>query len=163
MNYFTAEMDLSLVFRWLRSKIEVTENNIQITEPTTLLHVIPVGKADQNIPMSNVTASQVISHVRGKMLAGGIFLALCSLTSVTQEPLPALLGLAVSVLIIAGAFQSTLFIQRGGNDYAVSVPFTQAGKLRAVHNAIQGALEYTENKKNVTTNTDRIIEALDRK
>lgn len=164
MKNTTTNMNLSLLFRWLHGKITVTQNNIQISMPTTMLGVIPVGTADQNIPMSNITASQVVKHVYGKMLIGGLFLMLMGESSFSLgDRLPGILIMAIGAIVVIGSFKETLVIQRGGSDYAVSVPFTQGAKLRAVQGAICEALDYTENKKDVTANTDRIIDVLERK
>lgn len=76
---------------------------------------------------------------------------------------PGIVTLALGLIVIIGSFKETLVIQRGGNDYSVSVPFTQGAKLKAVQSAICDALDYTENKKDVTGNTDRIIDVLKQK
>lgn len=164
MKNFETDFCSSLLFRWLHGKITVTNNTVQMHIPNTLLGLIPVGAQDESIPMSNISAVALSKHINGGSFFIGLLLALCGLSGASEAIFIGIFWLLVGGLIIFNSFRTVLNIQRSGSNYMISVPtYTDASKLAAAQTAIQESLVYTEDKKDVTANTDRIIDAINRK
>lgn len=164
MKNFETDFCSSLLFRWLHSKITVSNSTIQVHTLNTLLGLIPVGAQDESIPMSNISSVALSKHITFGSFFLGLFFVMIGLDGLSSSLFAALFWLIVGGLIVLNSFRTVMNIQRSGSNYLISVPtFTDASKLVAAQTAIQESLVYTEDKKDVTANTDRIIDAIHQK
>jgi len=162
MEARSVSFSLSLLFFWIQGSISVDRHFVMIDTRNTILGIIPAGSNSQSIPLSNISnASLYTSYKIGRMILG-FLIFLWGFFEFTKEgdPIGGIIILFIAILLIGNGIVTVLAIGRAGSDYYVSVPFYEKTKMIEISDAINDMLIYTEDKKDVTANSDRIIDAI---
>ncbi len=136
----SVKFSISLLFFWIKGKVEVDKRFVKTNIANTILGIIPVGKDQQNIPLKNISGAMLSSKYYFKPMLFGLILLLFGLGSFGGN---FFLGLVLTLLgigIAGNGIQTLLVIEKSGSPYIISVPFFEKSKMASISNNIHQAL-----------------------
>lgn len=156
---------LSLLMFWLKGSIYVPSNlrTVQTKTRNTILGIIPAGKDEQSIPMSNISATMLKTKFRIIPLILGAALIFAGISTIGQGNVSgSLIELLIGVFIFGAGIQTRLEIQRSGNSYEISVPFYEKPKMIKAKRFIDDAVNRTEERRDVEMAAQMIVNSMNR-
>ena len=136
MNEF--KFSTSLLFFWVKGKVEVDSRFVKTNLSNTLFGFIPAGKDQQSIPLKNISGAMLSTQYFFKPMIIGLILFLIGFNT-----LDSLLGIVMLILgigIAGSGIQTILSIEKAGTPYMISVPFFEKQKMQLLSNSIHNAL-----------------------
>ena len=148
MNSREQSFSIHLIFFWIRGLISIDTRAIRVnTRNTILFGLIPAGKNQQLIPVSNVSSAGLSTKYRVIPMLIGAFFILGSVGSFQSDFLAGIFGLIIGLLIFGTGIKTVLVIQRAGSDFYLEVPFYEKPKMMDAKDAIEEAIFYVENQR----------------
>ncbi|CAM3223086.1 hypothetical protein [Vagococcus fessus] len=146
---------LSPLFFWVKGYIEVDSRFVKTSTGNTILGFIPAGKANQSIPLKNISAASLSSQYKIKPFIIGIIIIFIALSMIGSTFLGALIMLLIGVGVLCSGILTTLVIQRAGSDYYLAVPFFEKKKLLVIQDVIIEALANDADKTDLNQFMDK--------
>ncbi|MGP4039136.1 hypothetical protein ACTWP4_04390 [Gracilibacillus sp. D59] len=134
------EFSTSLLFFWVKGKVEVDNRFVKTNLSNTLLGFIPAGKDQQSIPLKNISGAMLSTKYFLKPIIIGIILFFLGLGSFGDSFILGLILLILGVGIAGSGIQTILNIEKAGTPYLISVPFFEKQKMQLLNDTIQEAL-----------------------
>lgn len=164
------KFSLSLLRFWLKGSIYVPSNlrTVQTKTRNTILGIIPAGKDEQSIPMSNISATMLKTKYRILPLLLGFIWAVLGIYSVPNSPalsakIVSIVAMIIPGILICGSgIQTRLEIQRSGSSYEISVPFYEKAKMIEAKKFIDEAVNRTEERRDVEMSAQMIVDSMKR-
>lgn len=148
----------SLLFFWVKGKVEVDNRFVKTKLSNTLFGFIPAGKDQQNIPLKNISGAMLSSKYLIKPMLLGLLLFFIGLSSIGNSFLMGLLFLVLGVGIAGSGIQTILTVEKSGTPYVISVPFFEKQKMQALNNFIHDALVDDTDKTDLNMFFDKKVE-----
>lgn len=170
----TVEFSRSFLFPWVKGRISLDNRMVKTRRVRTILGVIPAGKDDQTMPLSNISSVAVDTRYDIKSILTGIVAAGVGFMLFTSSPLLGFLLLLVGVVYIGSGIYTLINFVRGGQDYFIRAACYNKKALVEIADIINQALVETELGKDSRTGaadvakaqaeqTDRLIDAISKK
>lgn len=146
MNEKTVKFSLSLLFFWIKGVVTVDSRMVKVSTRNTVLGVIPAGSDTQNIPVKNISSSQITTKYKVMPLLLGAIFVISAISNLTTDFVVALLMIIFGVLLFGSGIKTLLIIQRSGSDYYLSLPFYEKQKALQIQDEIQEVLAIDADK-----------------
>lgn len=159
------KFSLSLLMFWLKGSIYIPSNlrTVQTKTRNTILGIIPAGKDEQSIPMSNISATMLKTKFKFISLIIGAALIYAGIATIGQGNISgSLIELLIGVFIFGAGIQTRLEIQRSGSTYEISVPFYERSKMAKAKKFIDEAVNRTEERRDVEMAAQMIVDSMKR-
>lgn len=134
------EFSTSLLFFWVKGKVEVDSRFVKTDLSNTLLGFIPAGKDQQSIPLKNISGSMLSTKYFLKPIILGLLIFFFGLNSLSDNFILGLILLLFGVGVAGSGIQTILNIEKSGTPYFISVPFFEKQKMQSLNNLIHDAL-----------------------
>ncbi|PEA54256.1 hypothetical protein CON64_14165 [Bacillus pseudomycoides] len=131
---------ISLLFFWVKGKIEVDNRFVKTNLSNTMLGFIPAGKDQQSIPLKNISGAMLSTKYFIKPILLGIFIFFIGLGSLDDSFILGLILLILGIGIAGSGIQTILNIEKSGTPYLISVPFFEKQKMQLLNDIIHEAL-----------------------
>ena len=169
METETYEYSTSIFF-WIKGIIEITQRDIMICYPNTILWVFPNGRSRDIVPLRNISGVSVERYTNLFNMIVGIFLdmigvftlmilekSLFSSGSFFSNLGPGIFSFFVVLLIllvpgtllILSSMRKTLVILCSGDEFDIDVPFFEANKIFDIQDCLNDALDYEADKYDI--------------
>ncbi|MGD7007297.1 hypothetical protein [Metabacillus sp. 84] len=148
----------SLLFFWVKGKVEVDGRFVKSKLSNTLLGFIPAGKDQQNIPLKNISGAMLSTKYLLKPMLLGILLFFIGLGSLGNEFLAGLLFLVFGVGIAGSGIQTILTVEKSGTPYFINVPFFEKQKMQELNDLIHNALADDTDKTDLNMFFDKKVQ-----
>lgn len=140
------EFSLSLLFFWIKGHLSVDSRFIKVSTANAIFGLFPAGKDSQNIPLKNISSTQLSSKYSIFRMIIGIIIVLTSFSRLGVSFFGALIFLLIGVVIFGSGMMTTLTIQKAGRDFTIKVPFYEKSKLIQAQDYIEEALSHDTDK-----------------
>ena len=140
------EFSISLLFFWIKGKIEVDSRFVNTDLSNTILGVIPAGKDQQSIPLKNISGTTLSTQYKMKPFLLGLIIIFFGLGNMADSFILGLILLILGAGIAGGGIQTILSIEKAGTPYIISVPFFEKSKMHIVQDSIHEALAIDTDK-----------------
>ncbi|MED0940691.1 hypothetical protein P4T37_29140 [Bacillus mobilis] len=134
------EFSTSLLFFWIKGRVDVDNRFVKTNLSNTLLGFIPAGKDQQNIPLKNISGAMLSTKYFFKPIILGILIFLFGLGTFSSSFIGGLIFLLIGIGIAGSGFQTILRIEKAGTPYHISVPFFEKEKMQLLNDIIHNAL-----------------------
>ena len=162
----TKQFSTSLFTPWIKTKVEVTNEAVTLNIPNRILGgFVALGSQSHQIAVRNISDAVLHTSYNARGIFVGCMLILAGfyfLVGWGGVLVPVLfLGLsALGLLKIFTGIETCLQIQRGGNDFFLSVPFYSKKAVMEVQAAIREVIVYGEQKYDMNVFAQRIIDGI---
>lgn len=146
MNEKTVKFSLSLLFFWIRGYVKVDSRMVRVSTRNTIWGIIPAGADTQNIPVKNISSSQITTKYKVIPLLLGAIFVLSAVSNLSSDFGVALLLIILGVLLFGSGIKTLLVIQRSGSDYYLSLPFYEKQKAFQIQDEIQEVIAIDADK-----------------
>jgi hypothetical protein len=140
------EFSLSLLFFWVKGNLAIDNNFIKVSTANAIFGLFPAGKDSQNIPLKNISSTQLSSKYSIFRMIIGIIFILVSLSKLGTSFFSALIFLLIGLIIFGSGILTRLTIQKAGRDFTIVVPFYEKGKMLQIQDYMEDALVNDVNK-----------------
>lgn len=132
----------SLLFFWVKGKVEVDSRFVKTNLSNTFLGFIPAGKDQQSIPLKNISGATLSTKYFIKPMILGLILFFMGLSSLgnTNSFVLGFILLVLGIGVAGSGIQTILNIEKSGTPYLISVPFFEKQKMQILINNIHNAL-----------------------
>ncbi|MED3613880.1 hypothetical protein [Bacillus wiedmannii] len=134
------EFSTSLLFFWIKGRVDVDNRFVKTNLSNTLLGFIPAGKDQQNIPLKNISGAMLSTKYFFKPIILGILIFLFGLGTLSDSFIGGLIFLLIGIGIAGSGIQTILRIEKSGTAYHISVPFFEKEKMQLLNDIIHNAL-----------------------
>ena len=100
----------SLLTFYLRGEITIDMNNVRISQPNTILKLIPLGKKKNTLPVNQLTSVDDSFSLDFKTFIIGVIFAIIALTSLKTSFVMFLIFGILAALQVINSFQTILII-----------------------------------------------------
>ncbi|MEK4497011.1 hypothetical protein [Ureibacillus sp. FSL W8-0352] len=145
----------SLLFFWIKGKVEVDSRFVKTNLTNTILGFIPAGKDQQSIPLKNISGSMLTSKYLIKPIILGLLIIFFALDTMVNSFIGGVIFLVIGIGILGSGIQTLLIIEKSGNPYYISVPFYEKQKLQLLSEQIHKALADDTDKTDLNLFFDR--------
>ncbi|MED3965768.1 hypothetical protein [Niallia taxi] len=152
------EFSTSLLFFWVKGRVEVDNRFVKTNLSNTLLGFIPAGKDQQNIPLKNISGSMLSSKYYLKPILIGLLLLFIGLGSFGSSFFTGLILFVLGVGIAGSGIRTILSIEKSGTPYLISVPFFEKQKMQSLNNLIHDALAEDTDKTDLNLFFDKKVQ-----
>ena len=149
------QFSTSLLFFWIKGKVEVDSRFVKTNISNTLLGFIPAGKDQQSIPLKNISGAMLSTQYFFKPFIIGLILFFMGFGTMSDSFLLGLILLILGVGIAGNGIQTVLNIEKSGSPYLISVPFFEKQKMQVLVNNIQEALAEDTDKTDLNLFFDK--------
>lgn len=146
---------------WLKSSIAIDNNFVRLSNPNTILKLIPLGEDNKSVPVNQLATVEDNFKLDFGTLVWGIICTVISFNVLGEMFLLGVILFLYGVATILSSFQVKLdLITTSGMTYSLEVVIFEKTRLMSIkpliENMIGNRLDYT----NVAVNTDRMIGAM---
>ncbi|AWC30719.1 MULTISPECIES: hypothetical protein [Bacillus cereus group] len=149
------EFSTSLLFFWVKGKVEVDSRFVKTNLSNTLLGFIPAGKDQQSIPLKNISGAMLSTKYFIKPIILGLLIFFIGLSSFSDSFLFGLILLILGIGIAGSGIQTILNIEKSGMPYLISVPFFEKQKMELLNHTIHEALAEDTDKTDLNLFFDK--------
>ncbi|KMY44427.1 hypothetical protein AC622_09335 [Bacillus sp. FJAT-27916] len=149
------KFSISLLFFWVKGKIEVDNRFVKTNLSNTILGFIPAGKDQQSIPLKNISGTTLSTSYKLKPIILGLLAILFGFGSMGDSFVLGLILLILGVGMAGSGIQTVLLVEKAGNPYIISVPFFEKSKMLIIQNSIHDALAYDTDKTDLNMFFDK--------
>ncbi|MCF6160811.1 MAG: DUF2892 domain-containing protein [Furfurilactobacillus sp.] len=154
---------VSLVAPWVKGNMFVDNDFFHVDIPNTVLFgMVPAGRQRDTSPLntiSNVYTSN--SYKLGRIFLGGL-IALGGIASIGSSAVTGIILILLGFAILGSGILTTFAYERSGVEKQVSLPFFEANHSKELEQQLTEALSAFQSSRNVTANTQQIIEAMNK-
>lgn len=149
---------------WLKATVESSDNFIKISNPNTILKVIPLGSTNKTIPIEQLSSIDDSFKLDIVSFIWGIVFAIIGLGMMKNSFIDGLILTAYGILTVLSAFQTVMvFTMTSGVERRLSVICFQKSKLLSCKDMVEESISKRYSDTNVSSNTDRLIDNLNKK
>lgn len=149
------EFSTSLLFFWVKGKVEVNDKFVKTNLSNTLFGFIPAGKDQQNIPLKNISGAMLSTQYYFKRIISGLILFFIGLGTFGDSFIFGLILLILSIGLAGSGIQTLVSIEKSGTPYLISVPFFEKKKMQLLNNIIYDALAEDTDKTDLNMFFDK--------
>ncbi|MEK6456139.1 hypothetical protein [Caldifermentibacillus hisashii] len=149
------EFSTSLLFFWVKGKVEVDNRFVKTKLSNTLLGFIPAGKDQQSIPLKNISGAMLSTKYFIKPIIIGLILFFIGLGSLSDSFILGLILLVLGIGVAGSGIQTILNIEKSGTPYLISVPFFEKQKMQLLNDSIHNALAEDTDKTDLNLFFDK--------
>lgn len=149
------EFSMSLLFFWIKGKVQVDNRFVKLNIPNVVLGVVPAGSGKQSIPLKNISGSILSSSLQIKPLLIGLLISFFGLGMLGDNFFVAFIMLAIGLTMASNGILTTLTIEKSGSNYTISVPFYEKAKLIILDNQLDEALAADTDKTDLNQFFDK--------
>lgn len=149
------EFSTSLLFFWVKGKVEVDNSFVKTKLSNTLLGFIPAGKDQQSIPLKNISGAMLSTKYFIKPIIIGLILFFIGLGSLSDSFILGLILLVLGIGVAGSGIQTILNIEKSGTPYLISVPFFEKQKMQLLNDSIHNALAEDTDKTDLNLFFDK--------
>lgn len=149
------EFSISLLFFWIKGKVEVDSRFVKTNLSNTILGFIPAGKDQQSIPLKNISGAMLSTKYLIKPMIIGLIILLIGLGTIFDSIIGGLIFLIIGLGIFGSGIQTILMIEKSGTPYYISVPFFEKQKMQQLSEQIHNALAEDTDKTDLNLFFDR--------
>ncbi|OUZ18374.1 hypothetical protein [Enterococcus cecorum] len=149
---------------YLKATVALEGEFIKISNPNTILKVIPLGAENKTIPVDQISSVDDSFKMTFGSFVWGIIFALIGLSMFNSSFIGALILTAYGVLTILSSFQTVMSINlTSGISHSINVVIFEKSNILECKSTIEGLIQRRYDNTNVSANTDRIVEVLSNK
>ena len=149
---------------YLKGTVEYKSNFIEISQPNTILKVIPLGLHKQTYPIEQISSVSTNFKVSIGSLLWGALWAFTGLASFGDSILLALALIAYGVLTVLSSLQTVVYITAAGKDHLLPIIIFEKEKAEEIadhiNEMIAGRYSDTNVREHTEKSTDRIVDAI---
>ncbi|MDG3132315.1 hypothetical protein MKL26_04640 [Streptococcus suis] len=135
-----------------------------MSNPNIILKVIPFGSSNKTIPVEQIATVDDSFRLDFKSFIWGIIFALVGLGMLGASLIGGLIVAAYGILTVLSSFQTFLQLNfTSGGSYTINAVVFEKSNLLSCKDTIESLIQRRYNHTNNAANTDRIIEALNKK
>lgn len=149
------EFSTSLLFFWVKGKVEVNDKFVKTNLSNTLFGFIPAGKDQQSIPLKNISGAMLSTQYFFKRIIFGLILFFIGLGTLGDSFIFGLILLILGIGIAGSGIQTLVNIEKAGTPYLISVPFFEKQKMQLLNNIIHDALAVDTDKTDLNMFFDK--------
>ncbi|MBQ9121615.1 MAG: hypothetical protein IJY12_04565 [Clostridia bacterium] len=154
----------SLLTFYLKGEIRQEQNFVNLKKPNTILGVIPLGAKKDSIPVTQLASVESDFSLRIKRLIIGLVVAILGVSIISDIFILGLICLVLGVNYILTAFETYLTIRTtAGETKLVSFLIFEKGKAEQAETQIRSIISMRLDDTNNRRQTDRIVDAINRK
>lgn len=158
---FKESFIVSYLAFWLKSSISIDNNFVRLSNPNTILKLIPLGADNKSVPVNQIATVEDNFKLDFGTLVWGIICAVVGVNLFGDMFLLGLILFLYGVATVLSAFQVKLdLITNGGVIYSLEVVIFEKTKLMAIKPLIENMIGNRLDDTNVAANTDRMIGAM---
>ena len=151
----SVEFSISLLFFWIKGKVEVDYHFVKTNLANTILGFIPAGHDQQSIPLKNISGATLSSKYLLKPMIIGLFLIIWGFNSLGESFVLGLILLLLGIGIAGSGIQTILCIEKSGTAHIISVPFFEKKKMELLVEYINNALATDTDKTDLNLFFDK--------
>lgn len=140
----TVEFSRSFFFPWVKGRISLENRMVKTRRIHTILGIIPAGKDDQTMPLSNISAVSVDTQYDIKTMGIGAVIALVGLVLFTSNFLLALVLLLAGAAYIGSGIVTVVRFSRSGGNYDIKAACYNKKEIEEITKVINQALVDSE-------------------
>ncbi|MCI5723342.1 MAG: hypothetical protein MR283_04975 [Erysipelotrichaceae bacterium] len=149
---------------YLKATVLLEGDFIKVSNPNTILKLIPLGSRNKTIPVDQVVSVDDSFRLDFKSFVWGIIFAIVGFTMMKDSLVVGLLVALYGALTVLSSFQTYLTLSfTSGDSYTVNAVVFEKENLLSCKATIEALIQRRYNNTNNSANTDRIIEALNKK
>lgn len=149
---------------YMKSQVALEENFIKTTSPNSILKVIPLGSSNKTIPLEQISSVDDSFKMDIKSFIWGVLFAIISCYMMKSSFVGGIILLLYGVLTVLSSFQSVLqFNLTSENTHSINAVVFEKSNLLSCKETIEALINQRYCDTNVTKNTDRVIDALNKK
>ncbi|MBO4507170.1 MAG: hypothetical protein J5747_00860 [Spirochaetaceae bacterium] len=155
----------SLLFVWLKAKIDFEENFIKITNPNSILGFIPLGSKKFTVAINQIASVDSNFKLLFKDFVVGIIEAIISFSLFKENSILGFILLILGIITIINSFQVHINVNTtSGQIYYISAFVFQKNKIaeaeEAINKLISNRMDDTNNRKVSEVQTSAIVNAI---
>lgn len=156
----------SILTFYLKGEISLDNNFVKFKEPNTILGLIPLGAKKENVPVNQISSTQTNFKLKfGKLLLGIVIAILAlSLFGESEGAVPGIILLIIALNTLIDAFEVDLnVVMTSGNSKNIDFFIFDKKKAEAAENLINNLISGRLDDTNTRQQTDRIVDAINKK
>lgn len=134
------QFSISLLFFWIKGKVEVDNRFVKTNLTNTIFGFIPAGNDQQNIPLKNISGSMLSTKYNIKLILLGLIILSTGFNFLYFSFIFGLILLTLGIGIAGSGIQTVLHIEKSGTPYMIRVPFFEKQKMELLNHTIHNAL-----------------------
>lgn len=149
---------------YIKASVALEGNFIKTSNPNSILKVIPLGSTNKTIPVEQISSVNDSFRLDFKSFIWGIIISFFGLSSIKSSLVMGLVTLVYGFLTVLSSFQTNLELHlTSGTTHRISVVIFEKANLLSCKDTIEKLILRRYDDTNVTANTDRVIDALNKK
>ncbi|MGV3243164.1 hypothetical protein [Staphylococcus sp. 11261D007BR] len=140
------EFSISLLFFWIKGQLSIDKRLVKVSTSNVIFGLFPAGTDAQNIPLKNISSTQLSSKYSVFRMLIGAVIILFALASIGNSFFSALIFILIGGLVFGSGMLTSLTIQKAGRDFTIIVPFYEKQKVMKIQDDIEEALMYDADK-----------------
>lgn len=146
---------------YLKASVTLEGDFIKVSNPNTILKVIPLGASNKTIPVEQIASIDDSFKLDLKAFFWGIVFALIGFSMMGNSFVGGLIVAAYGILTVLSSFQTLLTLHlTSGASHVISVVVFEKANALTCKETMEGLIRTNYANRNVTANTDRMIDAL---
>ncbi|MDY5636643.1 MAG: hypothetical protein SPF57_10030 [Streptococcus orisratti] len=150
---------------YLHATVALEGNFIKVSNPNTILKVIPLGAQNKTIPVNQVSSVDDSFSLDLKSFIWGVIFAVVGLSMLSSSFIGGLILTAYGVLTVLSSFQTVLSLNlTSGGKHDISVVVFEKSNLlmckETIEALIQKRYDDTNVAKHTATQTEALVDAI---
>ena len=150
----------SLTMFHMKTKVAIDQRQISISQPKTVLGIIPAGRKNVVFPLRNISTVTTERRLSwGRIILGII---LCALSFGLAESLGGYCFIAagLSLILALSGIGRSLSIRTGGGVYRLAIPWYSFGTLGNIKKCLDEGLCYEADKVDLFMHDERMVQMM---
>ncbi|MGQ7358210.1 hypothetical protein ACTGWZ_03645 [Streptococcus suis] len=149
---------------YLKASVMLEGDFVKVSNPNTILKVIPLGSKNKTIPVEQISTVDDSFRLDFKSFLWGVLFVIIGFGIMGDSFVGGLILAAYGIVTVLSSFQTYLTLNfTSGGYYTVNAVVFEKENLLSCKETIEGLIQRRYNNTNNTANTDRIIDALNKK
>lgn len=149
---------------YLKATVETGGNFIKISNPNTILKVIPLGSTNKTIPIEQLSSVDDSFKLDVVSFIWGVVFVIIGCGTMSNSFIGGLILAAYGILTVLSAFQTVMvFTMTSGVERSLSVICFQKAELLSCKDMVEESISKRYSDTNVSSNTDRLIDNFNKK
>lgn len=156
----------SLLTFYMKGEISVEQNFVKFKDPNSILGLIPLGSKKENIPINQIASTQSNFKVKFGKLIVAVVILLFAIMMFGEEngAVGGILFLIIAGNTILNAFEVDLQVNlTSGQKRLIDFFIFEKSKAELAERSINALISDRLNDTNARQQTDRIVDAIERK
>lgn len=148
---------------YLKATIALEGQFIKLSNPNTILKVIPLGAENKTVPIEQVSSVDDSFSMSFGSFVWGIIFSLIGFIMLGTSFIGGLILAIYGILTLLSSFQTVLTLNlASGVSHKINVVIFEKSNILECKSTIEGIIQRRYDDTNVTSNTDRIIDAMNK-